>query len=107
MGDGAEIIRTEGPITGKESQADLARRRIWHIPKAEELLPLMEDKPTQWVDRDKRHRTSDLVVVKGKNSAEMLTRARRELAIGTMKHRKLTIMYRHGRKNWARDVLME
>ncbi|CAK0853958.1 unnamed protein product, partial [Prorocentrum cordatum] len=93
----------EDLISGFESRAELARRRIWEIPK--ETLPMLRTKRELWETKDNFKRVTDLVVCKSKDAEKALRNARRELASSTVSVHKKWVIDHLRAPNFGRDVL--
>jgi len=97
--------QADGGLVPSRSRADIQRREIMHMPK--DVFPLLEETRTFYINQDKHKIRRDLVVIKSKDANKMVTRSRKILGKGSKQQSKLLRMMRHGRENFARDIVSE
>ncbi|CAJ1429810.1 unnamed protein product [Effrenium voratum] len=96
-----ESSAADSSLTPGQTKADMARKRLWEMPK--EVAPLLQLAQVTYKNRESRDRTRDLVVMKAKNTKAMVKKA--EMIIKTGQLSKLTMkrLMRKGRENFGRD----
>ncbi|CAJ1331661.1 unnamed protein product [Effrenium voratum] len=96
-----ESSAADSGLTPGQTKADMARKRLWEMPK--EVAPLLQLAQVTYKNRESRDRTRDLVVMKAKNTKAMVKKA--EMIIKTGQLSKLTMkrLMRKGRENFGRD----
>eukprot|EP00933_Yihiella_yeosuensis_P074942 TRINITY_DN84044_c0_g1_i1.p1 TRINITY_DN84044_c0_g1~~TRINITY_DN84044_c0_g1_i1.p1 ORF type:complete len:324 (+),score=48.05 TRINITY_DN84044_c0_g1_i1:94-1065(+) len=105
-GSSAVFRGADAPLAEpQKTRADIQREQLWHQPKGPaEILPLMMNTKVRFKNKDGKPESTDLVILKARNHAEIQKRCTAIIKQGTMTRMKLKLMNRIGRENWARDL---
>eukprot|EP00913_Durusdinium_trenchii_P029047 g27235.t1 len=88
-------------LTPTKTKADMARERLWNMPK--EVAPYLGWQVT-YLNKEKRDRSRNLVVIKAKNTQAVIEKSQRIIKHGTLSKIRMKRLMRHGRENFGRDT---
>lgn len=92
----------QGSMMPRQTKADLARQRLWNMPK--EVEPYLNVGEVTFKNKEKRIRTRNLVVLKAKNMKAVLQRSEEIIKHATLSKVRMKRMMRYGRENFGRDT---
>ncbi|CAK9077102.1 unnamed protein product [Durusdinium trenchii] len=89
-------------LTPTKTKADMARERLWNMPK--EVAPYLGVARVTYLNKEKRDRSRNLVVIKAKNTQAVIEKSQRIIKHGTLSKIRMKRLMRHGRENFGRDT---
>ncbi|CAE7619747.1 unnamed protein product [Symbiodinium natans] len=92
-------------LSERQSKADVARQRLWNMPK--DVTPYMQVETVTYQNKEKLARTRNLVVLKAKNSKAMLQKSQKIIKQGTLSSIRMKRLKRYGRGEFGRDNALQ